>query len=668
MKYPALGSAIMLSLLCITFCTALAQQKDTGNIHVLLKKADTLVERQEYLQALPYAKQAFSWSTGLSFDRGLVESSFSIGKIYKYLEKGDSAKFYFNECSKYALQLLDSLTAGKCMQQVAYLYQYKLLFNNDSAIHYHKALLQFPVKQDAAFSNQLYFDIGYSYYQRVLVDSALKYIFLSQQLAEKRKDTSLIVLSLCINSAIWNSTQHYPQAQLAIENAISLLNHYSANPPELFIVANISQGWIYERSKNYDSLLLNIQALLPVLRKKNDPYYLNLMYYRLAVYYNSINQPNKSLNILKDSLQNGTENDINFLSSVYREMGKSYALKDSIQQAINYLNKSINNARFSNDPGELMETYDLLWQVYRRENRYKPAMEAYIQYNFFKDSIVNIHNLASMNLLGTQYELKKKEDRITFLSAENDLKTILAQEEGQRKKMAITGIIITALIGCCGFLWLRKKKRSQNLQNLMNERLRISRELHDEVGATLSGVAMYIHLTKSQLQSGYLEEVKNSLDIMQDSSVQMVNKLNDIVWLINPNNSALSDLMARLEEYAINMTTAKNMDLKLNIEKKAYEHSLSMEQRRSIYLFCKEAINNAVKYSEGTILELSVKKEGDLLSFVIHDNGKGFDRNSIKRGNGLKNLQQRANESDGVYFIQTEEGRGCTLSLQLNIA
>src|SRR4029077_17482002 len=147
------------------------------------------------------------------------------------------------------------------------------------------------------------------------------------------------------------------------------------------------------------------------------------------------------------------------------------------------------------------------------------------------------------------------------------------------------------------FYHYRRKKTLQNQQSLMNERLRISRELHDEVGATLSGIAMYSHLTKEQIKQSNTTEVEKSLNIMQQSAGEMVNKLNDIVWLINPDQDSLQKLIQRLEEYARDMAAIKNIQVKTNVSEHLHEHSLPMESRRNIYLFCKEAINNAVKYS-----------------------------------------------------------------------
>src|SRR5207344_983743 len=104
-------------------------------------------------------------------------------------------------------------------------------------------------------------------------------------------------------------------------------------------------------------------------------------------------------------------------------------------------------------------------------------------------------------------------------------------------------------------------------------------------------------------------------------------------------------------EYARDMAAIKNMQVKVNVPNHLHERSLPMESRRNIYLFCKEAINNAVKYSNGTLLELNVKETNGILEFSVSDNGKGFDPEIIKRGNGLDNMQKRADEIGAKLIV-----------------
>jgi signal transduction histidine kinase len=207
----------------------------------------------------------------------------------------------------------------------------------------------------------------------------------------------------------------------------------------------------------------------------------------------------------------------------------------------------------------------------------------------------------------------------------------------------------------------------QNQQTILNERLRISSELHDEVGATLSGIAMYSQLAKEQMKKGQATEIEKSLNVMQQSSAQMVDKLNDIVWLINPEKDSLEKLVTRLEEYATNMATIKNIQVKIRVPEKIADINLPVESRRNIYLFCKEAINNSVKYSNATVLELTVKEVNGKLEFSVSDNGKGFDAVMVRRGNGLENMQKRADEIGAKLLLQSKENEGASVSLQCKI-
>lgn len=210
---------------------------------------------------------------------------------------------------------------------------------------------------------------------------------------------------------------------------------------------------------------------------------------------------------------------------------------------------------------------------------------------------------------------------------------------------------------------LEEKIAMQNA--VMDERSRISRELHDEVGATLSGIAMYSHLAKEQVKSSGIPGVENSLNIMQQSASEMVTKLNDIVWLVNPAHDSIQKLVQKLEDYANDMCHIKDIHVKVNVIADLSETKLSMDTRHHIYLFCKEAINNAVKYSEGTSLELSVKEINGMLEFSVADNGKGFNEAAIRRGNGLNNMQKRAEEIGATVILETKYNMGSKLCLRV---
>lgn len=227
---------------------------------------------------------------------------------------------------------------------------------------------------------------------------------------------------------------------------------------------------------------------------------------------------------------------------------------------------------------------------------------------------------------------------------------------------------VTAIAASLVFLiYLLYRYRINQLKRLLEIRTKISRDLHDEIGSTLSGIFMYSHLTKEQIKNAQTSEVEKSLNIIQQSAGEMVNKLNDIVWFINPKQDSLQKLVQRLEEYANDMSMIKKMQVRVSIPASLTKQSLPLESRRNIYLFCKEAINNAVKYSNATLLELTIKEMDNELEFSVEDNGKGFDTQLIKRGNGLENMQKRADEIGAKFILQSKPDGGCVVSMQTKI-
>jgi signal transduction histidine kinase len=196
-------------------------------------------------------------------------------------------------------------------------------------------------------------------------------------------------------------------------------------------------------------------------------------------------------------------------------------------------------------------------------------------------------------------------------------------------------------------------------------RNKISSQLHDDIGSTLSGVSMYSHLANDLLEKGEYGNAKKSLHIIQNSTNEMVEKLGDLVWSANPRQDSLQMLFERLEQYGFDMCKAKGIGFKTDIVIENFD--LPAENGYQLYLFIKEAINNAVKYSEASLLELNVKGNRDLLEITISDNGKGFDVASVKRGNGLDNMQKRADELGGDFDIQSKPGAGCLISLKVKI-
>lgn len=286
-----------------------------------------------------------------------------------------------------------------------------------------------------------------------------------------------------------------------------------------------------------------------------------------------------------------------------------------------------------------------------------------------KDQLLQIQELqienSKIKQQDQQLELSNTTNRLAIEQQQKDLNLSTIKDQRNWFIFLLVAGVIAAIISWLLFNRYKLVKKIQSQAELTDQRQRISRDLHDEVGATLSGISMYSHLVKEQLKSNNNIAVDNSLNVMQQSSSQMVEKLNDIVWLINPEKDSLQQLIGRLEDYAINMAAIKGMQVKVKVPQQISDAVLSAEMRKNIYLFCKEAINNAVKHSKATLLNFSVEETNNFLHFTVEDNGSGFDAAKAVNGNGLDNMRNRAKEMNADLFIASVNGTTIKLVVKI---
>jgi two-component system, NarL family, sensor histidine kinase UhpB len=123
----------------------------------------------------------------------------------------------------------------------------------------------------------------------------------------------------------------------------------------------------------------------------------------------------------------------------------------------------------------------------------------------------------------------------------------------------------------------------------------------------------------------------------------------------------------RMREFATEILDAQNIELEF-VEKVPGGTIINSDKRRNLFLIFKEAINNAAKYSQATQLKISLVKTSHHLHLTVADNGKGFDEATVKAGNGLRNMRERAKEINGIISLKSKVAEGTKVELQVPIA
>ena len=216
-----------------------------------------------------------------------------------------------------------------------------------------------------------------------------------------------------------------------------------------------------------------------------------------------------------------------------------------------------------------------------------------------------------------------------------------------------------------GMIYAFYRYRINEILKMQAVRNRISTDLHDEIGATLSGIGILSTIAKQQVAENH--PAFSLLGRITDDALTVGNSIDDIVWSINPKNDELTSIIARMSRHAAELFEAKNIDYQIITPEKVDDIKLSMEQRRDVFLIFKEAVNNLLKYANCTHVRIEIGTKNYDFKLQISDNGVGFDSTEESHRNGIKNMKNRAVKLNGKLKINTEIGKGTKIDLEFPI-
>jgi ligand-binding sensor domain-containing protein/two-component sensor histidine kinase len=224
--------------------------------------------------------------------------------------------------------------------------------------------------------------------------------------------------------------------------------------------------------------------------------------------------------------------------------------------------------------------------------------------------------------------------------------------------------ILLCAVAICAVIYLIYRYRLNAALRVERLRTRISTDLHDDIGSTLSSISILSDIVIHDAANG---NSKDMLYEIKENSVNLMEKMDDIVWSINPRNDSLEKLLLRIKRFAAQLFEAKNIEYEIDISENIHSFKLPMEIRQHLYLMIKEAINNIIKHSECTQANICIKCLHDNLLIKIYDNGKGFNASEISYGNGLINLKERAANIHANLAVQSQVITGTEIKIELKI-
>ena len=337
---------------------------------------------------------------------------------------------------------------------------------------------------------------------------------------------------------------------------------------------------------------------------------------------------------------------------------------DSLATLIN-LQSSLEKSAERGDNSRMANNYMALSLYYARHKDFEKAYENLEKYHSLENNMTGNEVQLQIKELETRYQVEKKEKQILLL--QNDKVLDAARMQEQRFYM-IGAFLLSVLIAAISFLLVNRYRiiqRSKRLLEMEKIRNHIARDLHDDIGSTLSSIQLMGSVALKNSKDG--KSAKEYLEKIVDNSKKMSAGMKDIVWAINPVNDGFDKMVLRMKEYAAERLEPLDITYDFYLGEKASAVKLPLQQRRDLFMMYKEIINNAVKYSYCDMMHIDFVLRQQHLKLTVTDNGRGFDLENYTSGNGLHNMRERASQMNAQFNINSEIDKGTTVKLSIPI-
>ena len=417
-------------------------------------------------------------------------------------------------------------------------------------------------------------------------------------------------------------------------------------------------GVIKEMMEQYDSAFSYYRKALKIKEQLNDsigiPYSLN----KIAVLYASLKNFDKAYEYLSlsDKIRAKEKGEFGRIENLSLH-ADFLSMENKIDEAINKYEEVLRSAKQINYTYLVLYSLQNLSDLYKKKNDFQNAfLKAQMYYNL-KDSIDNVDVKSRIAQLEIAYQTEQKNK----LLAESQYQ--LKSREQQLLFAIVTVLLLTLIfIGVYKYQILKKKRDLAELEyksklqtaelekKLSDEKLKLSRELHDNIGSQLTFIISSLDNIAYKIPEINISE---KLGFIQDFSRNALDDLRNTIWAMKHQEGNLEELGLKTNQLISKINgslESVTIETDFNIIK---NHSINSSQMLNLFRIIQEAIQNSIKHSGADIIKIIITSSDDSFRIIIKDNGKGFNINEITNGNGLFNMKRRCEESGGRFSISS---------------
>ncbi len=434
-------------------------------------------------------------------------------------------------------------------------------------------------------------------------------------------------------------------------------------------------GLIYKNKGEPAKAIPVYEEALAIFTKLKSPFGVGVLQNNLGVAYQLQGKYEESLAFHQKALrtntqignQDGIANSNNSIGQVYLAVGRYRDAIASFATGLEMATKIPSKDRMA-------EAYEGLSTGWERLHDYKKSLDFMKEARVLRDSILSAEKFQKLYEMEQKYQSALKEQQIALLNVETENQKLTLAEQRQliskrdlQLTLLISSVVLIALVVYLYYSRLRliqnakvqaltNEKEQAVIKSIYEQRLNISKDMHDEIGSGLTHIAMLSEVLA--VRPNVASDVKKEIHTITDVTRTLIQSMSEIIWALNPHNETLSNLIAYLREQTNKLFESFDVEYAMTVQEGICDVKLGNIQRRNLFLVTKETLNNALKHANASRIELSICSDERQLNFEVRDNGVGFDPENVRRSaNGLRNMRSRMEEISGTFEIRgTGEG------------
>ncbi|MCK9291872.1 MAG: tetratricopeptide repeat protein [Bacteroidales bacterium] len=577
---------------------------------------------------------------------------------------------FLQEALRDSSQVTDRVLVGKSLNYmgVAYYYMGEIAHTEFFLLEAIKVIEQ---TGDEKYLIRILKNLGLAYDRQGKYDQALQIYFQNLNYYLSEHDSNSIAGVMSDIGNVYFKTQNLELAKQYQQKGLEFITQTDQGQLILGNILN-SIGVIYSEILLMDSAIYFFEQALEIKKQFNNIFSINNTLNNLCSCIDYKQEPQKSIQCYKELLENQIKvNDMNGIAISKFNLALTYSSLEDYAAAIEFFEELL----IIHDEITNLYTLSILYKTYSQvlfhTNQFEKAYKYRRIYETYQDSLAGLGKQQLILDLDQKYANQQKEEQIKRLQIEGQVNSLTIQN--QRLLILFTAVFILLLIVTAIFLFYRYrrkqkiKKERELYQQKEAERIRIARDMHDEIGAGLTRMIFRSEQIKSQV-SGKPEiegDIVTTLEKMGKDARQLSQNMGEIIWSLNPHYDSFDILCAYLRNYMYEYLEDTRIQCRLHFPDEIPEQAVKPELRRNIFLIVKEALNNIVKYSEATEVVVELNITENFFSLRLADNGKGVkDETRYKAGNGFRNIRSRIEECGGELVIQNHIGHGLAISLE----